>query len=49
MSTLDQNYMCRMPPALDQSVVITGTMIQDDLGVLDDMVQMVVESNLVSY
>ncbi len=48
VSTLrDQSYICRMPPALDKSVVITGTMTQDDLGVLSDLVQTEVEKHLV--
>ena len=49
VSTLDQSYLCRMPPALDESVVITGTMTQDDLGVLNDLIQTEVERSLVCY
>ena len=40
VSTLrDRNHTCRMSPVLDQSVVITGAMTQNDLGVLSDLVQ----------
>ena len=49
VSTLDrQNYTCRMSPVLDQSVVITGAMTQNDLGVLSDLVQTEVERYLVN-
>ena len=49
VSTLDRrNYTCRMSPVLDQSVVITGAMTQNDLGVLSDLVQTEVERYLVN-
>ena len=49
VSTLrDRNHTCRMSPVLDQSVVITGAMTQNDLGVLSDLVQTEVERYLVN-
>ena len=48
VSTLDQNYICRMPPIMDQSVVITGTLTQNDLGALSDLIQTEVERYLVN-
>ena len=39
--------MCRMPPSLVTSLVISGRLNESDLGVLNDLVQTVVEQHLV--
>lgn len=49
VSTLDQNYFCRVSPTLDQSVVVTGTLTQDNLGFLSDLIQTEVERYLVTF
>ena len=49
VSTLDQSYICRMPPVLDESVVITGNITEDDLGMLNDLMQAEVEKYLVNF
>lgn len=48
VSTLSPSFICRMPPADSESVVITGSMSERDIGTLTDVVQTEVEKQLVN-
>lgn len=47
VSTLSQGYICRTPPPKSTSVVITGELMQRDIGALTDLVQREVDKLLV--
>ena len=49
MSLLGQGHDCEVPPSDDESLAITGSMSERDLGSLADLVQMEVERSLVSH